>query len=74
MSNAFFRKYSDDELRVAFGQFDQDKSGYIQAKELESLLNKIGRHVSKAEVDAIIHSLDDSGDGKVSFDEFKRLF
>ena len=74
MAETLFKKYSRDELQVAFRQFDQDGSGYIQASELESIMHKMGRRVSKAEIDALVKSLDTSGDGKISFDEFVQLF
>ena len=74
MGENFFRKNSEEELRAAFKKFDQDNSGYIQAKELQSIMTKMGRNVSKAEIDAMIKSLDASGDGKISFEEFVQLF
>lgn len=74
MAGTFFKKHSQDELRAAFRQFDQDGSGYIQARELENILQKMGRHLSKSEINAMISSLDSSGDGKISFEEFQRLF
>lgn len=74
MAATFFKKPTPDELRTAFQQFDQDGSGYIQAQELQNILQKMGRHVSKSEIDGMINSLDSSGDGKISFDEFQRLF
>ncbi|CAF4289688.1 unnamed protein product, partial [Adineta steineri] len=55
-------------------QFDQDNSGYIQAKELENIMNKMGKHLSKSQIDAMVKSLDTSGDGQISFDEFVQLF
>ena len=74
MGEKFFRKYSQEELRVAFEKFDQDRSGFIQAKELQTIMNKMGRHVSKAEVEGMVKALDTSGDGKISFEEFAQLF
>ena len=74
MSEAFFKKYTDKELRVAFQQFDQDGSGYIQANELESIMRKMGRRFNKSQIDNMVKSLDSSGDGKISFDEFVQLF
>jgi calmodulin len=74
MADTFFKKYSRDELRVAFRQFDQDGSGYIQANELETIMNKMGRRMNKSDIDALVQSLDTSGDGKISFDEFVQLF
>jgi Ca2+-binding EF-hand superfamily protein len=74
MGENFFRKNSQEELRAAFQKFDQDNSGYIQAKELQAIMSKMGRNVSKTEIDAMIKSLDSSGDGKISFEEFVQLF
>lgn len=74
MGETFFKKYSRDELHVAFRKFDQDGSGYIQANELENIMHKMGRRVNKSEIDAMVKALDTSGDGKISFDEFVQLF
>lgn len=74
MATTFFKRYSQDELRVAFRQFDRDGSGYIQTRELEEIMQQMGRRFNKEEVDAMINSLDKSGDGKISFDEFVILF
>ncbi len=74
MGETFFKKYSENELRVAFRQFDQDGSGYIQANELENIMDKMGRHYNKSQIDSIVNSLDTSGDGKISFEEFIKLF
>lgn len=74
MAETFFKKPTQEELRAAFRQFDQDGSGYIQVQELSNIMNKMGRHVSKAELEAMINSIDSSGDGKISFEEFQRLF
>ncbi len=74
MGESFFKKYSQDELRAAFRQFDQDGSGYIQADELETIMHKMGRRHNKSQIDAIVSSVDNSGDGKICFDEFVKLF
>ncbi|CAF3428800.1 unnamed protein product [Rotaria socialis] len=74
MSESFFKKHSEQELRAAFRQFDQDNSGYIQAGELESIMAKMGKRFKKSEIDALLQSLDKDGDAKISFDEFVKLF
>jgi Ca2+-binding EF-hand superfamily protein len=74
MAETFFKKYSQNELHVAFCQFDQDGSGYIQAQELENIMQKMGRRYNKDEISGMIKSLDKSGDGKIGFDEFVQLF
>lgn len=74
MAASFFKKYSQDELRTAFRQFDADGSGYIQANELEDIMRKMGRRFNKDEISSMVKSLDSSGDGKISFEEFVLLF
>lgn len=74
MVEQFYRTPSVDELRTAFRQFDQDNSGYIQAGEMEAVFKKLGRNLSRAEVEEVVRALDTSGDGKISFDEFARIF
>lgn len=74
MAGAFFKKYSRQELLSAFKKFDTDNNGYISPKELGEILSRLGRHVSRTDVEAMIHSLDTSGDGKLSFEEFCKLF
>jgi calmodulin len=74
MAQQIFRNYSNDELRAAFRQFDQDESGYIQANELENIMLRMGRRLNKSEITAMIQSLDASGDGKISFEEFSKWF
>lgn len=74
MADSYFKKHTEDELRAAFRHFDQDDSGYINASELENIMEKLGRHFSKSQINAMVKSLDSSGDGKISFQEFTQLF
>lgn len=74
MGASFFKKYSKQELQGAFKKFDADGNGFITTQELNHILTRMGRHLSQADVEAMIKSLDSSGDGKISFDEFCKLF
>lgn len=74
MGATFFKKYSKQELQTAFKKFDADNNGYITTTELNHILTRMGRHISRDDVEAMIRSLDSSGDGKISFDEFCKLF
>lgn len=74
MADCFFKKHSRQELLQAFKKFDTDGNGYITTKELSDIMARMGRHLSRHDVEAMIKSLDTSGDGKLSFDEFCRLF
>ncbi|CAD8142625.1 unnamed protein product [Paramecium octaurelia] len=64
--------------KVAFNALDEDDSGYLERKELISILNncadtlKIERPSSE-EMDEILKELDENSDGKVSENEFQKL-
>ncbi|CAF3062929.1 unnamed protein product [Rotaria socialis] len=74
MGASYFKRCSKQELQAAFKKFDEDSNGYITGNELDHILSRMGRHLSRAEIEAIVKSLDKSGDGKISFDEFCKLF
>ena len=52
MAGSFFKKYSRQELQSAFRKFDADGNGYITTAELSHILSRMGRHLSRADVDA----------------------
>jgi len=60
---------SIDKLQAAFKMFDKDGSGIISGDEIREVLGA-GCGIDTAEIDAIIASVDDDGDGEISFDEF----
>ena len=74
MAGSFFKKYSKQELMAAFKKFDADGNGFISTKELSDILSRMGRHLSRSDVEAMVKSLDTSGDGRISFEEFCSLF
>lgn len=58
-------------LKHKFDEFDPDGSGMIDAKELQKLLQGLGQHLSKPELDSALGILDTNGSGKIDFLEFK---
>lgn len=74
MAGSFFKKYSKTELQAAFKKFDRDGNGFISGQELDYILTRMGRHLTRADIEAMVKSLDSSGDGRISFDEFSKLF
>lgn len=74
MADVYFKKHSRHELTVAFQKFDTDGSGFISTRELQDIISKMGKQVTRQEAEAMIKSIDANNDGKVSFDEFCSLF
>ena len=59
-------------FRQDFDQFDQDRSGFINAgTEFQKFLEQQrGRPISTKEADRYLKSMDTNVDGKISFDEY----
>ena len=58
------------EMKEAFDFFDKNNSGVIEAKEINGLLNQLGKGSSQTEVADLMSSIDKDQDNAVSFDEF----
>lgn len=65
----------ESDLCEAFKVFDENGDGYISAKELQSVLDKLGLVEGKemARVEQMIGSVDRNQDGRVDFTEFKDM-
>ena len=64
--------------KVAFDSVDTDKSGQIDAQELEKVMSQISLDMgaeppSSEEVLEVLNHLDTDKSGKIDFDEFKGL-
>lgn len=66
-------KAGEKELREAFELYDQDKDGKISAGELHQILTRIGESCTVQDCTGMIQSVDSSGDGYVSFEEFRKM-
>ncbi|KAI3463965.1 hypothetical protein Pfo_020628 [Paulownia fortunei] len=63
-----------DEVREAFGLFDVNKDGFIDAEELKKVMSSIGlTGFSEQECQRMIMVFDDNGDGRIDFGEFVKL-
>ncbi|KAJ6832434.1 putative calcium-binding protein CML27 [Iris pallida] len=63
----------DADMEEAFRVFDEDGDGFISAKELQTVLSKLGLPEGKSmsRVHEMICSVDRNQDGRVDFGEFK---
>jgi len=64
------RRLRAEGAAAAFDALDDDESGELEAEELETLLQRLGVHVSPTRQAAILRSLDHDGDGSISRQEF----
>mmetsp|Transcript_49732 Transcript_49732/g.115371 ORF Transcript_49732/g.115371 Transcript_49732/m.115371 type:complete len:705 (-) Transcript_49732:31-2145(-) len=61
-------------LKQEFDAYDEDRSGYIDVKELKGLLEKLGEELSDDELDQAFRELDSDGSGDIEFFEFVEWF
>jgi len=71
-------KKFNDVAKVAFDSVDTDKSGQIDANELEKVMIQIANDMgavepTKEDVIEVLEHLDEDKSGKIDFDEFKVL-
>ncbi|XP_075251591.1 uncharacterized protein LOC142344024 [Convolutriloba macropyga] len=64
------RKQVEEAFKAVFDEFDRDGSGYISTSEFRKAMKRMGEKISKKEAEDFVRAADESGDGKVSFDEF----
>lgn len=66
---------NSEEVNHAFCVFDENKDGYIEAKELQRVLLRLGCHEGSilAACERMIAAYDKNKDGKIDFDEFQEL-
>ncbi|MFS8014124.1 putative EF-hand domain pair protein CML [Helianthus anomalus] len=68
-------KHEEADMTEAFKVFDEDGDGYISAKELQTVLVKLGFAEGNeiGRVEMMISSVDRNHDGLVDFTEFKDM-
>jgi Ca2+-binding EF-hand superfamily protein len=63
---------NDGKLKAAFEEFDMDGNGYIDLKELKSIL-LMDDDMDDYVINKIIKQVDQDGDGHISYEEFKSM-
>ncbi|KAF6171833.1 hypothetical protein GIB67_007354 [Kingdonia uniflora] len=64
-----------DEVKEAFDVFDENKDGFIDARELEMILFSLGfrKKYGVLECERMIAAFDENGDGRIDFNEFLKF-
>ena len=63
-------KDSRANINKIFALFDDEKTGFISAKNLRRIAKELGENISNEEIDELIHRADIDQDGLVSEEEF----
>ncbi|EPY40977.1 calmodulin [Angomonas deanei] len=63
----------DTELKRAFRLYDLGNTGFITVSNLKYVMGKLGCSLSTEQAFEMICEADTDGDGKLSFEEFKRI-
>ena len=74
MININARRHNREGLEAAFKKYDSDGNGFLTVDEFQAVMSKTGRQMSRSEVKSMLQSLDSNKDGKISFEEFIKLF
>ena len=64
---------ADEEMRNMFAVIDLDSDGFLTAKEIRSMMKKLGEKPRKKDIRKMMKEADKNGDGMISFDEFKDM-
>jgi calmodulin len=63
----------DEEMRNMFALIDLDSDGFLTAKEIRSMMKKLGEKPRKKDIRKMMKEADKNGDGVISYDEFKDM-
>lgn len=74
MSRKTQRLDDGDGIDIAFQIFDTDKDGQISSEELKSSMKRLGIDCTDDEIRQMMDAVDENRDGKISRDEFQKLF
>ena len=67
---SFTVRYSHDQLKSFFKEYDVDGSGFISKKELQQWMMKTGKSLTESQTDRLLSSIDFNNDGCIDYREF----
>lgn len=68
------KDFSDSAIVAAFHAADTDRSGSLNEEEVRALMHRMDPNFPMEEIRALLRFVDVDEDGKISLEEFKRLF
>eukprot|EP01043_Picozoa_sp_COSAG02_P006769 COSAG02_NODE_195_length_29750_cov_79.793329_31_plen_764_part_00 len=71
-SKSMVTQKSEVELRKVFEDADTDKGGSLDRDEINALAVKLGKRLSRKELDEAMQDMDEDGSNEVDFDEFSQ--
>ena len=66
MTTKYAEMDPEDEIRIAFSLFDDDKTGKINLKNMQIITREQGENLTDDELQAMIDELDRDNDGEIS--------
>ncbi len=70
MGTRYSERDPEEEIRKAFGLFDDDHTGKISLKNMKRVARELGENLSEEELQAMIDEFDRDQDGEISNEEF----
>ena len=64
---------NDEEIKQVFDIFKFDGADYITTVSLKRVMTTLGEKLTNEEINAMIKAADTDNDGKVYFEEFKKM-
>ncbi|XP_002165178.1 neo-calmodulin isoform X4 [Hydra vulgaris] len=63
----------EEEMKILFTLIDANQDGFLCEKEIRNMMKGLGEKVKKKHIRKMIKEADINKDGKISFNEFKRM-
>jgi len=68
------RSLSNEDIEKTFVEADVDQSGSLNLDEVAEIMTRMDTNFPRSEIEALLKYIDVDEDGKVSIEEFRRLF